>query len=177
MTDLKPEDLARLREIAEKATPGPWENGGSSVTNWHDHTFEMEWIPNGQDDEGEAEGVNSNADADGAFIAAFNPQVALSLLADRARMEKAIELLCEVYEAARDVSMAAVQDDDGEWSIKGDPELMLGQLYLATEEIRKVTKGASSELRGRDVTVARRYTDDDYQEMRRNLYPTKGASQ
>lgn len=101
----------------------------------------------------------------------------LSLLADRARMEKAIELLCEVYEAACDVSMAAVQDDDGEWSIKGDPEAMLGRLYLATEEVRKVTKGASSELRGRDVTVARRYTDDDYQEMRRNLYPKKGVSQ
>lgn len=67
----------------------------------------------------------------------------LSLLADRARMEKALELLCEVYEAARDVSMAAVQDDDGEWSIKGDPEAMLGRLYLATEEVRKVTKGAS----------------------------------
>ena len=66
-----------------------------------------------------------------------------SLIADRARMEKAIELLCEVYEAARDVSMAAVQDDDGEWSIKGDPEMMLGRLYLATEEVRKVTKGAS----------------------------------
>lgn len=68
---------------------------------------------------------------------------AFSLLADRARMEKAIELLCEVYEAARDVSMAAVQDDDGEWSIKGDPEAMLGRLYLATEEVRKVTKGVS----------------------------------
>lgn len=103
MTDLKPEDLVKLRGIA------------------------------------------------GALCHVRKPRVLceeasdaiLSLLADRARMEKAIELLAEVYEAARDVSMAAVQDDGGEWSIKGDPEAMLGRLCLATEEVRKVSKGAS----------------------------------
>ncbi len=153
MTDLKPEDLARLQEIAEKATPGDLDTAehhdvnedmdcplcggeglvpGSTFTNYDGHAVGVQFF-----------GVGEQFGLNEAFHRAFTPAVALSLLADRARMEKAVELLCEVYEAARDVSMAAVQDDDGEWSIKGDPEAMLGRLYLATEEVRKVTKGAS----------------------------------
>ena len=38
-----------------------------------------------------------------------------------------------VYMAARDVSLASTQDDTGRWIITGDAEVMLGDLYLATE--------------------------------------------
>lgn len=138
MTDLKPEDLVKLREIAEKATPGPWSHDRADDPS---ASFEV-FGHDGSDYENFVADCRTGR-ADAEFIATFDPPTVLSLLADRARMEKAIELLAEVYEAARDVSMAAVQDDDGEWSIKGDPEAMLGRLYLATEEVRKVTKGAS----------------------------------
>lgn len=89
MTDLKPEDLVKLREIAEKATPGTWtareyepshSDGGSR------------WIC--ADEANDGRGANLADDVepeDAEFIAAFNPQVCLSLLADRARMEKALE--------------------------------------------------------------------------------------
>ena len=134
-------DYTALREIAEKATPGPWENGGSSVTNWHDHTFEMEWIPNGQDDEGEAEGVNSNADADGAFIAAFNPQVALSLLADRARMEKALAVGRTLADAVR---LHGYPVSDEHWrKSSGSMSHQARALHLAATAFRQALDGAS----------------------------------
>lgn len=62
--------LAReLLALAEKATPGPWDFSGGSLTNWHDCMFEMEWVGNGGPDDPYHPGLNINEDADGAFMA------------------------------------------------------------------------------------------------------------
>ena len=71
-------DFAKLEEVARAATPGPWESAGSSVTNWHDFTFEMEWIANGQENE---DGTNANYRADAEYIATFDPPTVLRLIA------------------------------------------------------------------------------------------------
>jgi hypothetical protein len=63
MTDL----VTRLIELREKATPGPWTYDGCSLTNWHDHTFEMEWIVNGHELH-DGTPINENKDADGKLI-------------------------------------------------------------------------------------------------------------
>lgn len=40
------EELDALETLRAKATPGPWADSGASFDNWHDHTFEMEFIDN-----------------------------------------------------------------------------------------------------------------------------------
>jgi len=60
--------LEGLKKLCDDATPGPWNYDGCSLTNWHDRTFEMEWIPNGVDSEGGT--INANRTIDGEFIAA-----------------------------------------------------------------------------------------------------------
>lgn len=74
-------DYEEMERVARAATPGPWENSLGSVNNWHDHTFEMEWVPNGQADD--ADGVNANYRADAEFIATFDPPTVPALLAER----------------------------------------------------------------------------------------------
>jgi hypothetical protein len=103
MTDtLKPAelDLEALKKVALEATPGPWEFGGGSVTNWHDFTFEMEWIANGQGEDDD--GVNANVKADGEFIATFDPPTVLSLLTR-----------IEALEAERDEARARLRNVPG----------------------------------------------------------------
>ena len=59
--------VRRLEELRAKATPGPWTYDGCSLTNWHDHTFEMEWIVNGHERHGGTP-INQSKDADGNLI-------------------------------------------------------------------------------------------------------------
>jgi hypothetical protein len=95
-THLNGADYAELRRIAEEATPGPWEvTGSSSVTDWRDHSYTMEWIANGTDNE---DGTNCNYEADAAFIATFNPARVLSMLE---ALEAAERQLGEVREGMR----------------------------------------------------------------------------
>ena len=70
MTDLKPEDLARLQRIAERATGM--------------HGADQEHI----------------IDVANEFSDAFGVETVLSLLADRARMEKALEPFARFAEAS-----------------------------------------------------------------------------
>ena len=109
MTDLKPEDLVKLREIAEKATPGPWYQSGlpwftsgSAILAGSPDPHAGGMVADTEAWDGERDELIENgaalatAEDDARFIAAFNPQVCLSLLADRARMEKALREAEEV---------------------------------------------------------------------------------
>jgi hypothetical protein len=80
----QPPDLKKLREVAERATPGPWEieeavcgeHGTSTTAIYHRHNYHVyEVIETGCSCGDEA---ISPADAD--FIATFNPQTILALL-------------------------------------------------------------------------------------------------
>lgn len=95
MTDLKPEDLAKLREIAEKAQ--------AACPNWHHIGM---------------------SDPFAIYVNAFRPELVLSLLADRARMEKALERIerwfgefpetGDTWEDGSPVSYATLYGSNGE---------------------------------------------------------------
>lgn len=103
MTEGSKEVEERLREIREreqKATKGPWEYDGCSVTNWHDDTFEMEWIPNGKGSDG-FRAVNKNWKADADFIAHARTDIPwllaqlTAILEDNQRLAKELERFTE----------------------------------------------------------------------------------
>lgn len=115
MSDLTPEEVARLRELAEAATPGPWGVGnrlhiGTNVEQTSRGNFTYGWlIAEVQDDDyrdfgGSISDVEDwpeclgDAETDAAFIAAADPPTILALLAalDEARAET--ERLTENYE-------------------------------------------------------------------------------
>lgn len=101
-------DTARLRELAEKAVPGPWDleyddetvevNAGSARTTWNEaHTVGFpasSWAPRdrilerdvGYLDEAEADEIAADAE----YIAAANPQTVLALLDEIDRLRSAI---------------------------------------------------------------------------------------
>jgi hypothetical protein len=62
-------DLDAIRRRLAAATPGPWSNDGSSVSDWRDHTFTMEWTPNGEGVDEHGKAVNARARADADLIA------------------------------------------------------------------------------------------------------------
>ena len=81
MTTLKAEDLAKLRELAQKATPGPWavdqQCTVGPVSDEDDQTYGM--VISLADVYGEQPLV------DAAFIAAANPAAILALVKDASR--------------------------------------------------------------------------------------------
>lgn len=95
MTDLKPEDLVKLREIAEKA---PGQDGwglfakGATLSISRNGAAPSQSIDmvhwSGFD--GSSLRVKADRKALAKHIATFDPPTVLSLLADRARMEKAL---------------------------------------------------------------------------------------
>ena len=84
-------DFVKLREIAEKATPGPWSNDRADDPS---ASFEV-FGHDGSDYENFVADCRTGR-ADAEFIATFDPPTVLSLLADRARMEKALREAEEV---------------------------------------------------------------------------------
>lgn len=106
VTDLKPEDLARLREIAEKAkaglADGAWTRDPRTYWIWapslkggHAHIADIRgwgYLTGGGHGAlgmSEEDAIEAQT-AWGEHIATFGPDLVLSLLADRARMEKAL---------------------------------------------------------------------------------------
>ena len=77
-------DFDELKALCERATPGPWEQTGSSVCNWHDGTYELEVQVFRQED-----GL-AQVRADAAFIAAANPATVLALLSANREMREAL---------------------------------------------------------------------------------------
>lgn len=106
----EPLDLAKLEEVALAATPGPWEATGGNVTNWHDHTYEMEWMSNGQ---GCIDGTNANYRADAIHIATFDPPTVLRLIAEL----KEAGLYTEAHERLDDLARDSVRLADSAISL------------------------------------------------------------
>lgn len=115
------EDLNKLRELAEAATPGPWFQSGSpwfqtggfvlagspdphagTVLADLSDTWEMQQADDALDADHERD-----PDKDAAFIAAFNPATALSLLsrlqAAEERAEKLEEAMLNVQQQCENV--------------------------------------------------------------------------
>ncbi|EDT9361810.1 hypothetical protein A9571_004150, partial [Salmonella enterica subsp. enterica serovar Miami] len=69
-------DKQALREAAEKATPGPWEMEQENIwfTDTDGYVKHLIYVQQGDDVDDKQDHYNT------AFIAAFNPKVALALL-------------------------------------------------------------------------------------------------
>lgn len=99
-------DLTKLKELAERATPGPW----SAVWEEGDDTAWPNLFPVIQDENGETvignEGFYSDLEQDKAnaqFCAAANPQAILGLIAEVERLRESLDdctnyLLAEVLQ-------------------------------------------------------------------------------
>lgn len=73
-------DLDELEALAKAATPGPWNDRGTSIDDFgreYEASLSFEWTPNGIGDPG----LNDNFLNDAAFIAAANPTTLLALIA------------------------------------------------------------------------------------------------
>jgi hypothetical protein len=102
------EDLDRLESAARAATPGPWNDSGTSVDDFDaDCMMRMEWMPNGKADDDDE--LNDNYKADAAFIAAFNPATALSLISALRASEAERERLRRIADGRMAVASAAVK--------------------------------------------------------------------
>lgn len=85
MPNLTPDDLARLRAIAEAATPGPWSRDtfGCVSASRRNRTIAMP---------GNGFRASAQDDTDARFIANFDPPTVLALLDEIERLRKELAL-------------------------------------------------------------------------------------
>lgn len=83
---ITPDSLKKLRQAAQKATPGPWEAVSCAVClperNWQQ---EILGVFEGKDDKTECGKLNAE------FVAAANPQMVLELIEENARLHQELE--------------------------------------------------------------------------------------
>ena len=89
MTDITQADIAKLKEAAEKATPGPWVGGTTAGWNLPSQvsTVNSDGHRTGRIASTES---NPNLKADAAFIALANPRTILALLSENERLREAL---------------------------------------------------------------------------------------
>ena len=128
--------LNELVELAKKATPGEWQFGGGSLSDFDDESFDMsmEWIANG----GQDEGINVNEKNDGAFIAAANPDAILAIaeyvnglenqIADAGKMMGWVKCSERMPEENTEVLVWGESNDTEQYPMIGewDPDLWYG---------------------------------------------------
>jgi hypothetical protein len=113
-------DLKKLREVAEKATPGPWLYRGKSASF---HSLPEEgtaytYGPSIMEPED-----NLLKDQDAEFIATFNPQTILALLdayeaiaRDAEILRKGVEAVSCLIDNSHGVSGLHLNGDDAPWA-------------------------------------------------------------
>jgi hypothetical protein len=91
-------DIAALKAACLKATPGPWNNNGTSVDDFgreYQASLSFEWSPNGT---GNGDGINDNHVNDAAYIALVNPAFVLSFIESHDALVDALRSLVAVVE-------------------------------------------------------------------------------
>lgn len=87
---ITPDTLKKLREVAQKATPGPWEAVSYAVClperNWQQ---EILGVFDGEDEKTGCGKLNAE------FVAAANPQIVLELIEENARLHQELEVANE----------------------------------------------------------------------------------
>ena len=102
-------DTQRLRELAQKATPGPWKAG--CLASWNADGVSCRFVYRGNDESVQTrvrikggEGVNGSVfdcDADAEYIAAANPATVLALLDEIDRLRTIEDARTHAESAAR----------------------------------------------------------------------------
>ncbi|ECM1813718.1 ead/Ea22-like family protein [Salmonella enterica subsp. enterica serovar Newport] len=175
-------DKQALREVAEKATPGPWkvfsdiDTKTFSIHTPRDKRCEnvIKW--GGFD-------CQPNAEANAEFIAAFNPKVALALLDENIQLQREKDAIEAVALALRDdmrdarEQLAAAEQERENWRISFDNEryradklaaalnaerekLVMANRSLITQHIRASSaESRIAELEARTVTLPDRKSE------------------
>ena len=87
------EQIARLKELTEKATPGPWVYFGYESGNGNISLTVGTEKPGRDICKAYSQLGHHNCSCNAAFIAAANPQVILELIAENERLEKQVNWL------------------------------------------------------------------------------------
>ena len=82
-------DTTKLRELAQKATPGPWEQINHIVFT---ETGDLEWVV--------ANARSGNSIIDAGYIAAANPSTVLALLDELTRTQGSVAIVSAALSAA-----------------------------------------------------------------------------
>jgi len=111
-TPITAEDMAKLRELATHAVPGPWKIGNlASYEGDTGKAFRQVWPEDPAVEDFVVRVVSPYCDDTAAFIAAFNPATALALL-DQLEAARAVAM-----EEAANICMDLTRPDStGDWT-------------------------------------------------------------
>jgi hypothetical protein len=129
---------AKLRELAEKATPGPWQRSGVRQTITENcimvgpDSFLIIAVPVGKNPK-----EHAGAFCDAGYIAACDPQTILSLL-DRLSGESALKARVEELEREMAELIVAVEAEVNE---KGAGGFLLARLSDARNLLKEASRG------------------------------------
>lgn len=150
-------DKQALREVAEKATRGPWEMERENIwfTDEDGYTMHLAYVQQGDDVDDKQDHYNT------AFIAAFNPKVALALLDENLQLQREKDATEAVALALRDdmrqarEQLAAAEKRNAEQRNAEQREYYEGVIADGSKRI--------AELETREVTLpAQRFCPGEY---------------
>jgi len=117
---------AEMRAAAEAATPGPWEKFSSSVCDWNDGSFTMEFISNS---------AHEREPDDLAHIALANPANVLTILAEIERLKHEEQESSEWLTMMREQLTMAQNERDSLSTRLAESEAREGALREALDRI------------------------------------------
>ncbi|ENX3273293.1 ead/Ea22-like family protein [Salmonella enterica] len=136
-------DKQALREVAEKATRGPWEMERENIwfTDEDGYTKHLAYVQQGDDVDDKQDHYNT------AFIAAFNPKVALALLDENLQLQREKDATEAVALALRDdmrqarEQLAAAEKRNAEQRNAEQREYYEGVIADGSKRIAELEKG------------------------------------
>jgi hypothetical protein len=138
------EEMKRLRELAEKATPGPWDCDDADESrggyNAHAGWFSVskarteDMVLTNQPEMG-----MFDRRADAAFVVAANPQTVLALLDEIERLRASHALRDEGYANADYQAVAENIAHDPRWAVRADSQRVARWALHLTEQLAAVS--------------------------------------
>lgn len=147
-------DKRALREVAEKATKGPWEMEQENIwfTDEDGYTKHLAYVEQGDDVDDKQDHYNT------AYIAAANPATMLALLDENIQLQRGKDAMEAVALALRDDMRDAREKlEAAERRIAELDKRLIEYAGIATREARRV-----AELEARTVNLPAACADDEY---------------
>ncbi|EJV5269537.1 ead/Ea22-like family protein [Salmonella enterica] len=148
-------DKQALREVAEKATRGPWEMERENIwfTDEDGYTKHLAYVQQGDDVDDKQDHYNT------AFIAAFNPKVALALLDENLQLQREKDATEAVALALRDdmrqarEQLAAAEKRNAEQRNAEQREYYEGVIADGSKRIAELESNEVREVRNQFLVV------------------------